>query len=76
MQCLSFSLRTAPYIFNLFAETFHYILVKLLENNSLPADVVHYLDDFLIVLLEKQDLSQYSSIFSRLCSQLRLSLNI
>ena len=28
------------------------------------------------MLLEKQDLSQYSSIFSRLCSELRLSLKI
>ena len=45
-----------------------------MENNSLPAVVVHYLDDFLIVLPEKQDLSQYSSIFSRLCSELGLSL--
>ena len=69
-QFLSFGLRTAPYIFNLFAETFHWILEKWLENNSLPAVVVHYLDDFLIVLQEKQDLSEYSSIFSRLCSEL------
>ena len=75
-QFLPFGLRTAPYIFNLFAETFHWILEKLLENNSLPAVVVHYLDDFLIVLPEKQDLIQYSSIFSRLCSELRLSLKI
>ena len=40
-QFLPFGLRTAPYIFNLFAEAFHWILKGLLERNSLPAVIVH-----------------------------------
>ena len=74
---LPFGLRKAPYIFNLFAETFHWILERLLKSNGLPSVVVHYLDNFLIVVPEKHDLSQYSDIFfARLCTELRLSLKI
>lgn len=39
---LMFGLRSAPYIFNLFAEALHWIL-----QHHLPARIRHYLDDFL-----------------------------
>lgn len=45
-NCLPFGLRTAPFIFNLFAEALHWILEVLLPNVLLR----HYLDDFIFVL--------------------------
>ena len=39
---LMFGARSAPYIFNLFAEALHWIL-----QHHLPAFIRHYLDDFL-----------------------------
>ena len=50
-----------------------------MKSNGLPAVVVHYLDDFLIVLPEKHDLSQYSDIFAGLCTytqSIQISLNL
>lgn len=41
---LSFGLRSAPYIFNLFAEALHWIIAR-----HLPAFLRHYLDDFLLI---------------------------
>jgi Reverse transcriptase (RNA-dependent DNA polymerase)/RNase H-like domain found in reverse transcriptase len=41
--CLPFGLRTAPFIFNLFAEGFHWILQSYLNWELLA----HYLDDFI-----------------------------
>jgi hypothetical protein len=43
--CLPFGLSTAPFIFNLFAEAFHWILQSWLQWNLLQ----HYLDDFITV---------------------------
>jgi hypothetical protein len=44
--CLPFGLCTAPFIFNLFAETFHWILQSWLHWDLLQ----HYLDDFITVI--------------------------
>jgi hypothetical protein len=43
--CLSFGLRTAPFIFNLFAEALHWMLHSYLGWQEL----VHYLDDFIYI---------------------------
>ena len=43
--CLSFGLRTAPFIFNLFAEAFEWILASFFR-----WIVRHYLDDFIFIL--------------------------
>jgi hypothetical protein len=43
---LVFGLRSAPYIFNLFAEACHWIL-----EHHIPAHFRHYLDDFLAIFL-------------------------
>ena len=52
-RCLPFGLGTAPFLFNLFAEGFHWIL-----QSHLPTDFIyHYLNDFIFAL----PLSQASS---------------
>jgi len=75
-QYLPFGLRTAPYIFNLFAETFHWILEDELQRMALPAKIVHYLDDFLIILppATTTDLNIYTTRFSELCQEVGLSI--
>src|ERR1700712_5920961 len=44
-NCLPFGLRTAPFLFNLFAEAFHWLLESWLQ-----VVVRHYLDDFIFVI--------------------------
>ena len=44
--CLPFGLRTAPFIFNLFAEALHWLLESYIRITAL----VHYLDDFAWVI--------------------------
>jgi Reverse transcriptase (RNA-dependent DNA polymerase) len=65
---LPFGLRTAPRIFNLFAEAPHWIFDTLHEWN-----VTHYLDDFLFVFPPGTDLSLYSLQFDRVLSSFGLS---
>ena len=43
--CLPFGLRSAPFIFNQYAEVLEWIL----RHNYLIPNIIHYLDDFLIV---------------------------
>ena len=40
---LAFGLKNAPYIFNIFAEALHWIILR-----HIPAALHHYLDDFLL----------------------------
>lgn len=61
---LPFGLRTAPFLFNLFAETFPWILGNELEKENLPAVIIHYHDDFPLVLHSSQNSESYSSKFS------------
>ena len=65
---LPFGLRTAPRIFNLFAEAFHWILETLYEWN-----VTHYLDDFLFVFPPGTDITPLSAEFDRVLSKFGLS---
>lgn len=73
-QFLPFGLRTAPYLFNLFAETFHWILASDLQKNNLPAVVVHYLDDFLIIHPGEENPETYSERFHHLAGRVGLSI--
>jgi len=73
-QFLPFGLRTATYIFNLFAEIFHWILEYKLQQHGLRAKILHYLDDFLIVLPPTADTNIYSTIFDKTCTQVRLTI--
>ena len=56
---LAFGMSTSPFIFNFFSEGLHWII----ENNY-NQSVAHYLDDFLLVGCQDQDL------FSKLCERL------
>lgn len=49
-RALSFGLRTAPMLFNLFAEAFHWILLRILRYPRLN----HYLDDFIFILSQHE----------------------
>ena len=51
-------LRKALYHVNLFAEVFHWILEQL-NSRNVPATVIHYLDDFLIVLPRSRQLKMH-----------------
>lgn len=44
--CLPFGLCTSPFLFNLFGEAFHWILISYLN----WAESEHYLDDFILIL--------------------------
>ena len=52
MLVLAFGLKTAPYIFNLFAEALHWIIER-----HIPAALCHYLDDFILIFHPDWDLS-------------------
>ena len=71
---LPFGLRTAPYLFNLFAEVFHWILDSELQRQNLAACTIHYLDDFLMVLPPHANPKEYTGIFSYLCSEVGLTI--
>ena len=43
--CLPFGLRSAPYLFNQYAEALHWIL----QNNYQLSHLIHYLDDYLLM---------------------------
>ena len=73
-QFLPFELRTAPYLFNLFAEIFHWIVEDQLQGRQLPAKIVHYLDNFLIILPPTADLISYSKIFNKLAEEVGLAI--
>jgi Reverse transcriptase (RNA-dependent DNA polymerase) len=59
MIVLTFGLRSAPYIFNLFAEGLHWIISR-----HLPGDVRHYLDDFLPIFHPTTPLSTAKAAIS------------
>ena len=65
---LPFGLRTAPRIFNLFAEALHWIFETLDEWN-----VTHYLDDFLFVLPPGTNTVLLSAEFDRILATLGLA---
>lgn len=73
-QFLPFGLRTAPYPFNLFAEAFHWVLEYKLSQQSLPVQIIDYLDDFLLIASAYADLEKYSSVFTALCKEVRLAI--
>src|SRR5436190_23722707 len=52
--CLPFGLATAPFLFNLFAEAFHWILESWLHVK--PS---HYLDDFIFIFSKCEATSRY-----------------
>ena len=69
---LPFGLRTASYLFNLFAETFHWILANEFTKHKLPVSTVPYLDEFLLIIPTESKLEAYSERFSLLCEEVEL----
>ena len=67
---LPFGLRTAPYLFDLFAKGLHWML----WNRGILA-ALHYLDDFLIILPKGTDPSPYNEVFNSLCKILGFCVN-
>lgn len=65
---LPFGLRTAPRIFNLFAEALHWIFETLYEWN-----VTHYLDDFLFVFPPHTEISSISAQFDDVLAEFGLT---
>ena len=67
---LSFGLRSAPLLFNDYADAFEWIL----RDNGL-CNVIHYLDDFLIVGLPgSPECQQHLDLLLRLCDELGIPL--
>jgi hypothetical protein len=71
-QFLPFGLRTLPYIFNLFAEGFHWIVQQRLL--SFRVRVTHYLDDFLLIAPPVTDWRALDTIFMESASSLGLRI--
>jgi len=71
---LAFGLRTASYLFDLFSAVFHCILGEELRILGLPARIIHYLDDFLIVLPPHSEPIKYPTVFARLCEEVGLRI--
>lgn len=68
---LPFGLRTAPFIFDLFAKALHWILVTVL----FWAIVFHYLDDFFAILPPNGDAKRFSKDFDMVCDDCGLTVN-
>lgn len=68
---LPFGLRTAPYLFNLFAKTLNWILIAVLGWFF----ILHYLDDFFAILSPTDDAATYGQQFDDLCVELGLTVN-
>ena len=64
---LPFGLRTAPRIFNYFAEALHWVRKTLKEWN-----VTHYLDDFLIIFPPNTKITSYSQQFDNILAKFGL----
>ena len=69
---LPFGLRTAPYIFDLFAKGLHWILIAELGWYI----VLHYLDDFFAVLKTSEDGEAFSRSFNDVATRLGFSVNV
>jgi len=70
-RCLSFGLRTAPFLFNLFAEGFHWILTQHIPYAALE----HYLDDFIFILSNASLLPQLLNTYDQLSDELGIPQN-
>ena len=71
---LPFGLRTTPYLFSPLAEAFHWILKDHFERMETEAEVIHYLDDFLIVLPPDSNSDACSTTFRDLSTEVGFSI--
>ena len=71
---LPFGFRTPPYLFNLFAKVFHWILPNRINSQGMQGEMIYYLDDFLIVLPANGNLNRYSRLFTKICEEVGLMI--
>jgi len=69
---LFFDLRTSSYLFNLFAKDLCWMLIVILQWDS----IIHYLNDFLVIQANIIEAHKYESDFNDLCTQLEFSVNL
>ena len=71
--CLPFGLRSAPYLFNQFAEALQWIL----QHNYRLQWLIHYLDDYLIVgAPDSHSCDEHLQTFLRVCEHLQTFLRV
>ena len=70
---LPFGLRTAPFLFDLFAKSLHF-LVEAAPYIRQNFSVIHYLDDFFAAGLPGADPTIYESRFASICSALGIRI--
>ena len=68
---LPFGLRTAPFLFNLFAKALNWILIAVLRWTI----ILHYLNDFFAILSPIDDAIAYGQQFDDLYAELDLTIN-
>ena len=68
--CLPFGLRSAPYLFNQFAEALHWVL----QNNYHLNWLIHYLDDYLIMATSSPQCLQQLTTFLEVCKRLGIPI--
>ena len=68
---LPFGLRTAPFLFDLFAKALNWILIAILAWSV----VLHYLDDFFAILSPHANANAYADQFDQVCIELGLTVN-
>ena len=73
-RILPFELRIAPYLFNLFAEVFHWIVEAELGEWNIQARIIRVLDYFLLVLPPGTCTQEIGEIFTELCEAVGLSI--
>jgi len=73
-RLLPFGLHTAPYLCNLFAEAFHWILKDHFKRNETEAEVIYCLDDILIELPPDSNPDAWTTTCSNLSTEVGLSI--
>ena len=68
---LSFDLRIALFLFDLFAKTLHWILIEICEFRI----IFHYLDDFLIIIKFFTNSKPFKKKWQNICQNLDLETN-
>jgi len=71
---LPFGLRTATYLVNLFAESFQWILADNLQSSGIVAQILHYLEDFLIIIPPSGNQLHCCSAFAKLTLEVGFSI--
>ena len=71
---LPFGPRTAPYLFNLFAKVFHWILANRMKSQGMQGEVIDYLDAFLIVLPANGNMNRYGKLYPKICEEVGLTM--